>query len=700
MQQAAFAQTCPAPNVPPADLVNVITNPGFETGNVLPGNTGSHTPMSGSYSSPGTYLVGASSNAFNPGMIQNILPHTGTRMLMIDGVLAANATAWEQTVTVQPNKMYYFSAWLTALSAVEKSQMVFQVQPVAPVAGPATNISTYFVPPNGPTWEQEFGSWFSGSTTTVTIRLVNTNPLAVGGAGNDYAIDDIMFRPTCVGTTAGPKPNLGPDALGICNSGGKVDLNAQIPAQSNISFTWFRDGGMVANTTTPNILEAQNNAGVYVVCVDSAGCVKSDTITLTTALVIDLGADVNLCNPSSKLLDTRITSTNGFTITWYRDNIVIPNATGPTYLATGAGTYRVEATNGSTCTDSDEITITSQVDETVSAYYCPTSTTTSTVSVIDAGGTYTWYDSQTGGTVLGTGLTYTATGLTTPETVYTYYVGNSKPATSGAGLPNASSPYLAGYGPNNVHGQNMMIFSANIDATITSITVILDMNANYAGNVTITLEDRTTPGTVTSTYPVSNNPGAAGAYNYPIPLNLSIIAGHTYWISIVGVNGSSFAHRYTGGNISSYFPANYTAVTLLSGQANTVYPGLFDWKFEHPSSCARVPARITDSCVVVIVPPDPPDTTVVNPPTNPPVDPQALMIPNLVTPNGDAKNDAFAITGLPAKSKLLICNRWGQAIYESSDYDNGWVDSSDGIYFYVLTVPDGKSYKGWVQVIR
>jgi Ig-like domain CHU_C associated len=593
------AQTCPAPIVPSGDLVNVVSNPGFESGVIAPGNTGPHTLLPAANSFPGTYMINGSSNLFNAGMIAGITPHSGSQMLMIDGSISSNAIAWEQTVNVTAGKLYYFSAWLTSLSAVEQSEMRFQVEPVLPVAGPPVDLGTTFIPITGPAWRQEFGTWASGATTQVRIRLINRNPDALGGLGNDYAIDDIIFRPTCVGTTAGPKPDFGSAVIGICNNGGSVNLNSNVANNVNHTYTWFRGATNVPNVSTPDILEGQTLPGTYKVCLDSAGCVNSATVVLQAALSLDLGPDLDLCNPAFKLLDTRITAPGSFTIRWYKNSTLIPSATGTSYMATGAGLYRVDVTDGASCSGTDQITITSQVDETVSATFCPPATT-ATVSVVNAGGTYNWYNVATGGSSIGGGLTYNATGLVAAGSPYTFYVENSKPVVSGGGLLNNASPFLGPgappYGGNNVHGQNQMIFSANVNSTITSITVTLDMNANYAGNVTITLEDRTVPSTLTSTSPISNNPGAAGVRSYPIPLALALTAGHTYWLSIVGVNGSSFTHRYTGANIPTYFPANYTAVNMISGQVNSIYPGLFDWKFASPTTCARTPATITDIC--------------------------------------------------------------------------------------------------------
>jgi len=84
--------------------------------------------------------------------------------------------------------------------------------------------------------------------------------------------------------------------------------------------------------------------------------------------------------------------------------------------------------------------------------------------------------------------------------------------------------------------------------------------------------------------------------------------------------------------------------------------------------------------------------------------PGALVIPNIITPNGDGKNDVFKITNLYQypNSKLLIYNRWGKKIYESDNYQCDWGgdNHSDGVYYYILDVSDGKSYHGTITLIR
>jgi gliding motility-associated-like protein len=76
-----------------------------------------------------------------------------------------------------------------------------------------------------------------------------------------------------------------------------------------------------------------------------------------------------------------------------------------------------------------------------------------------------------------------------------------------------------------------------------------------------------------------------------------------------------------------------------------------------------------------------------------------LQIPNVISPNGDGINDAFVMDELPDQSVLWMYNRWGNAIFYSASYANNWSSNTSGVYYYVLQLPDGQQYKGFVQVI-
>jgi gliding motility-associated-like protein len=79
--------------------------------------------------------------------------------------------------------------------------------------------------------------------------------------------------------------------------------------------------------------------------------------------------------------------------------------------------------------------------------------------------------------------------------------------------------------------------------------------------------------------------------------------------------------------------------------------------------------------------------------------PRELNVPNIITPNGDSKNDYFVLDASMSGSSMHIYNRWGQKVYKSDHYNNDWngVNLESTVYFYV--VPEF-CIKGWIQVMR
>ncbi len=80
-------------------------------------------------------------------------------------------------------------------------------------------------------------------------------------------------------------------------------------------------------------------------------------------------------------------------------------------------------------------------------------------------------------------------------------------------------------------------------------------------------------------------------------------------------------------------------------------------------------------------------------------------IPRGISPNNDAMNDNFDITGLNA-NKIAIFNRYGQEVYAKSDYTNQWYGQADngdelptGTYYYMIETT-GESFTGWVYINR
>ncbi len=82
----------------------------------------------------------------------------------------------------------------------------------------------------------------------------------------------------------------------------------------------------------------------------------------------------------------------------------------------------------------------------------------------------------------------------------------------------------------------------------------------------------------------------------------------------------------------------------------------------------------------------------------------SIIAPNVVTPNGDGKNDELFFQHLSdyPNSSLNVYNRWGNLIYSSTDYQNDWKPNVvDGTYYYVLIAPGAeKPLTGFFEVIK
>ncbi len=69
-----------------------------------------------------------------------------------------------------------------------------------------------------------------------------------------------------------------------------------------------------------------------------------------------------------------------------------------------------------------------------------------------------------------------------------------------------------------------------------------------------------------------------------------------------------------------------------------------------------------------------------------------IIIPNVISPNGDGLNDVWVINGLAKSgSSVKVLNRWGNMVYETANYGNNWkgIGLPDGTYFYEVT--DGRT---------
>lgn len=86
-----------------------------------------------------------------------------------------------------------------------------------------------------------------------------------------------------------------------------------------------------------------------------------------------------------------------------------------------------------------------------------------------------------------------------------------------------------------------------------------------------------------------------------------------------------------------------------------------------------------------------------------------LIIPSLITPNMDGKNDYFILNGLESfgRTELSVFDRWGFSVYYDSEYSNDWngIDNNgnslpEDTYFFVLKPEKTKAINGYIVIRR
>lgn len=248
---------------------NLITNGDFETGDTLftseyiLGTGGSF----GQLSNEGTYAI----NTSTANVHTNFPPcgdHTSGNgnMMIVNGSADTNAIIWSQTITVEEDRNYQFSTWITSAVSQNPAQLQFSINGI--------NFGSVFSPGSSTcNWQQFAEVWNSETNTNAVISIVNQN---TGQSGNDFAIDDVIFYELCnytdtisVGHIPIPIVDLGLDTL-ICSD----DILTLDVTTSNASYLWQDN----STNASYNVMQE----GFYWSKVTVDQCSNSDSIFVAT----------------------------------------------------------------------------------------------------------------------------------------------------------------------------------------------------------------------------------------------------------------------------------------------------------------------------------------------------------------------------------------------------------------------------------
>ncbi len=253
------------------------------------------------------YAVGTSGQNYHPSFygMDHTNNQTGDRnFMLVNG--HGSITVWQETVTVEPNTNYYYSAWAMNLNPTSPARLQFEVNGVK--IGTIADLTNAPKPTSNATvdlsnWVRFYNGnntgWNSGSATTAVIRIVDLNSAA---NGNDFGLDDISFA-TLSPFIAGPQ-QPGTDNQSVCPKNNIQPIIYTIGSGGPPSVSGLPAGiGYTFDGVTVTITGASSLPGTYNYTVSTTGCTvnksASGQIVIRDPAAWNGSADKNWNNPAN-----------------------------------------------------------------------------------------------------------------------------------------------------------------------------------------------------------------------------------------------------------------------------------------------------------------------------------------------------------------------------------------------------------------
>ncbi len=586
-------------------------------------------------------------------------------------------------------------------------------------------------------------AWSDGSTNQTLLVSVSGNYSTTVTSVNSCTATSsvqVYIKPV-------PSVYLGTD---VTSCGSPVTLNAANPGQL---YAW--SGGATTQTISAD------TSGAYSVTVTevSSGCTASDTVLVTIDSVPQV--TLNTVAPQCGGFDTLDAGNAGAGYLWS------DGSTNETLIISNSGIYRVTVTNSNQCsaTASESVTIhpLPVVTLNIQPNVCNTVSNFVLYGGAPAGGTYyvdyaadTSFNTIDAG-IIGHNISYLYTdtfGCT--DSADSYITVRKHPFITTIGFP----PTCAGSAPLDLNNYFTPPGGVYIGLGVSTHFFYPPLSGSGKDTVIDIVTDNY--GCVdTSVFPLVINPAVKVSMTPSVPDN-SICAGQTVSFNAEGaaqyqffINGQAVDSMSATSSYSTFALQNSDVVTVVgtnicsadtsapvgfdvhslpvvsagidtsialgqSVQLNGVATGsgllVYQWSPSAVLSIGNIPDPVysgsADSVVFTLSVSDTYGCIDSSHVTVHVYVPDAIVLPNIITPDGNGKNDTWKIntrvdlTG----SRLIIFNRWGETVFYEQNYHNEWGGTymqtgeklPDGTYYYELTVPtqDNHLYKGAIDILN
>ena len=554
----------------------------------------------------------------------------------------------------------------------------------------------------------------SGFNNTLTYQWSFNGGVITGATNSSYTIAQplvagnyslnlyLTANPSCQGTDTvlltvnlTPVVALGPDANVCAGSavilhGGSIGLG--------YTYQWYFNGNGLPGETLESYSPTVN--GTYTVLVSNGNCFASDDIQVAffPAPVVPLFNNQNQTVCTGAAIAALSADNPGSSYQWSVDGNPVSGATSQTFTPSTAvvGQYNISVIvsipgGGSNCSATGMMVLTVAPYPTLNVspqHVCvgAAAPTFDATGSNPAGVTYSWTDQ--GGNVVSSTNTFTPSSTSTPgPQTYTITATNAPAGITPPGCVVTQTVTFTVDDLPTVDAGSYQPFCELSSATLTATSTA----TNFLWNTNQTSQSITIN-------------AAAGNYTYTVTVTdaNNCVSSDTATIVIESALNTPTVYCNLGNADSSiHYKFVYTWAAISGAAGYDVDEGLgAGWvSANNVGNPVNPTSHGTDNAVPHL------KVRAVNSSLSGlckegnggEATPCPIVIPNIITPNGDHVNDVFTISNIEQypNNHMTILNRWGKEVY-SHTYDNNsnvfkGTDLPDGVYFYILEYGDGQT---------